>query len=147
MVAAKKVAVKESVPEFVLRNTTPVGEINSFGLVIIDTKSSKVLGAMSANLNEDTPNVLQIDAHSNATDYTVKALDEFANKFNRTVREELFILGLEWGIKNGADTLSTQGSDMHDQQLFFSCVNMGWFNTDGKIKVIPMNSGIPYEEK
>jgi len=147
MAAKKKAPEIEIKEQFVLRNTTPEGETRAYGLAILDTVSGKVIGVMSANLMEDTPNVLEIDAHSNATDYTVKALDEFANKYNRTVREELYILGLEWGIRNGADTLSTKGGDMHDQQMFFACANTGWFNMDGKIKVVPMSSGIPFEKK
>ena len=140
-------AAKNEKPIFVLRDTTPQGAIDTYNLAIIDTRSKRVLGVMSANLKYEHPEIVDVEAHSHAITWTMEALDEFIAKYKRTVREELYILGLEWGISKGATKVNTVGLNFNDQKLFFSGAGMGWFSIDGDIKVLPMNSKIPFEEK
>ena len=138
---------KSESPVFVLRNTTPEGTTDAYNLAVMDTRSKKVIGVMTANLQYEHPEIVEVEAHSHAITWTIEALDEFIKLYNRTVREELYILGLEWGMAKGATKVNSQGLDFNDQKLFFAGVDRGWFSIDGDIKVLPMDSKIPFEAK
>jgi len=134
-------------PPYVLRNTTPPDNENAYMLALIDTRINRVIGAMNANLNYDDPTELEIDAHSNATDYTCESIDEFMQKYSRTVREELFILALEWGVIKGATKIKITDLDTNDRKLVDMGINLGWFSSMGELRALPLILKLPFEEK